>query len=304
MTIKTTRARARPKITAAPGLPEGMKERRQRRLLLVDDYEGVRNTMEQVLSEHGFDVVVASNVPDALRLCCNQKFDVLLCDLQMPRAGDGFTVVSAMRHCNPEAVNIVYSGYPALHAAMSEILLQADEILVKPLDIPEVISLINDRLSKERRTRREVPGDSSESIATLLQRESPSTIADWLQRVNGTPEIVRVTLSDEQRTAHLPRLFKDLIERLLRPSRLEAPPSNPAAARLHGKTRREQGYSAAQIVEESRILQVSIFKTLQSNLSSLDFSRVLFGVMAIADEVDAQLKQTMDSYIEADKIPA
>ena len=44
------------------------------------------------------------------------------------------------------------------------------------------------------------------------------------------------------------------------------------------------------------ILQVTIFGTLQSNLNSLDFSLLLPDVMTIADEVDAQLTQSMDSY--------
>jgi hypothetical protein len=42
------------------------------------------------------------------------------------------------------------------------------------------------------------------------------------------------------------------------------------------------------LVHESRILQVTIFGTLQSNLNSLDFSLLLPDVMTIADEVDAQ----------------
>ena len=50
------------------------------------------------------------------------------------------------------------------------------------------------------------------------------------------------------------------------------------------------------LVEESRMLQVSIFQTLQSHLTSIDFSLVLLDVMCIADEVDSQLAQTMRSY--------
>jgi len=45
------------------------------------------------------------------------------------------------------------------------------------------------------------------------------------------------------------------------------------------------------VVEESRILQLSIFKTLQDNLHSVDFSKVLLDVRTIRDEVDSQLKQ-------------
>jgi hypothetical protein len=52
------------------------------------------------------------------------------------------------------------------------------------------------------------------------------------------------------------------------------------------------------IVEESRILQVSIFNTLQSNLPRVDFSKVLLEVMIIADEVDSQLKQAILSFVE------
>jgi hypothetical protein len=50
------------------------------------------------------------------------------------------------------------------------------------------------------------------------------------------------------------------------------------------------------VVEESRILQVSIFSTLERNLRGVDFSRLLLDVVTIADEVDSQLKQAMFSY--------
>jgi hypothetical protein len=54
---------------------------------------------------------------------------------------------------------------------------------------------------------------------------------------------------------------------------------------------------AGMLVHESRILQVTLFGTLQSNLSALDFSLLLPDVMTIADEVDSQLTQAMDSYM-------
>ena len=50
-------------------------------------------------------------------------------------------------------------------------------------------------------------------------------------------------------------------------------------------------------VEESRLLQVCIFQTLQNNLASIDFSVLLIGVMMIADEVDSQLSQAMASFV-------
>ena len=53
------------------------------------------------------------------------------------------------------------------------------------------------------------------------------------------------------------------------------------------------------LIHESRILQVTIFGTLHKNLSVLDFSLLLPDVMTIADEVDAQLTQTMESFTKA-----
>jgi uncharacterized protein YejL (UPF0352 family) len=50
------------------------------------------------------------------------------------------------------------------------------------------------------------------------------------------------------------------------------------------------------LVEESRMLEVSIFQTLQNHMASIDFSLVLPGVMVIADEIDSQPSQAIASY--------
>jgi hypothetical protein len=67
------------------------------------------------------------------------------------------------------------------------------------------------------------------------------------------------------------------------------------AAVLHGELRYGQGYTPEMLVYESRILQVTPFETLKDNMNALDFSLLLPDVMTIADEVDAQLTQTMGS---------
>jgi ActR/RegA family two-component response regulator len=57
----------------------------------------------------------------------------------MPGRGDGRTVVSAMRHANPNAVTMLFSAFPEMDAAAQAILLQTDQILVKPMNIPALI---------------------------------------------------------------------------------------------------------------------------------------------------------------------
>jgi hypothetical protein len=113
-------------------------------------------------------------------------------------------------------------------------------------------------------------------------------------------------LSDDQRTGHLPKLVEDLIVRLSKSSATtkdsDAIPS--AAAVDHGRLRYLQGYTPAMLVHESRILQVTLFGTLQGNLNFLDFSLLLPDVMTIADEVDAQLTQSMNSYMNTMRRPS
>lgn len=262
-------------------------------ILLVDDDDLVRKTLTLILEHAGFQVFAAASVNDALRIIGAQTFDVLLSDLHMPGAGDGLTVVSAMRHSNPKAITIIFSGYPQMKEAAAAILLQADEILVKPMAPAALIETILERLKRGPSARTHPP----ESVATILDQNTQSTIADWLVRVEGEPRVISVPLAVEERCAHLPQLFRDLISRLHNPLPLGTRALQSPAAAAHGLLRREQGYSAAMMVEESRMLQVSIFQTLQHNLARVDFSLLLIGVMAIADEVDSQLAQAMASYI-------
>jgi DNA-binding response OmpR family regulator len=261
------------------------------RVLVVDDNEAIRVMVQEGLQRDGFEVVAASNVSDALRHIATQKFDVLLSDLHMPLPGDGFTLVSAMRNTHPEALTIVLSGYPALSEAMAAILSQADEIIVKPFQIGSIKKLIRTRLADPRTIKRA----KVESVASILERESDLTIQNWLDLVEDDAELTCISLSRAERTGHLPRLLRDLVVRLRLDSGLAAPIS--MAAREHGEMRREQGYTVTMVVEESRILQVSIFSTLQRNMRSVDFSKLLLDVVTIADEVDSQLKQAMQCYV-------
>ena len=56
------------------------------------------------------------------------------------------------------------------------------------------------------------------------------------------------------------------------------------------------------IVEESRILELTVLGMLQKNLASVDFSEVLIDVITVADEVDSQLKQSILGYMEVEAI--
>jgi CheY-like chemotaxis protein len=272
------------------------------RVLVVDDDEVIRSSLSTILENHGFEVTCVGTVSEALKFISSQKYDVLLSDLHMPGAGDGLTVVSAMRHANPEAVTLLLSAFPEMSAAANAILLQTDEILVKPMKIPDLIDAITQRLAKGPLHKRTI-----ETLATILERTTERGIDDWYAEVEKEESLTAIPLSREERCRHLPQLFRDLARRLQAFRPLGSKELKSQSAWDHGLERRRQGYTAAMMVEESRIFQVTIFHTLQKNLGTIDFSVLLLGVMTIADEVDSQLSQAMQSYIAEsvqDALPA
>jgi DNA-binding response OmpR family regulator len=265
------------------------------RVLLVDDDEAVRDMMSTTLEHKGFEVVPAASVTEALKLITTESFDVLITDLHMPNPSDGFAVVTAMRHSQPDALTLLVSGYPDVKSAMDAILLEADDIIVKPFEAGKLAEMVHEKLLSRKPPVR----TPKERVAAILQRCTSGIVENWLLRVKKNKELNHVLLTDIERTGYLPKLIEDLIVRLLKPNTPgeESDSVCSAAAVAHGKMRRQQGYTPGMLVHDSRILQVTLFETLQSNLSALDFSLLLPDVMTIADEVDSQLTQAMDSYM-------
>jgi DNA-binding response OmpR family regulator len=261
------------------------------RVLLVDDDPDIRELLIVKLGQDGFDVTEACDVNEALRHIASNSFDVLVSDLHMPGAADGLTVISAMRHANPETVTILFSAFPQMDIAVKTILAQTDQILVKPSGISTLSKTIRARLAQDFFYAKPM-----ESVATILERSIGKTVDAWYARVEQDEGLMNLSLSREEREGYIPHVLKDVVLRLRSDRSLGDKDIISTAAHRHGLLRREQGYSAAMMVDESRALQVSIFETLNKNAEYIDFSLLLKNVMAIADEVDSQLSQAVMSY--------
>ena len=143
---------------------------------------------------------------------------------------------------------------------------------------------------------------STENVADILQRELAATIRDWMGLVEREPELSHIPLNYEERTGHLPKLFHDVIARLRLDQGTKAPIS--VAAGHHGDLRLKPGYTIANVVDDSRILQVCIFTTLHKHTNRVQCDKLLPDVVIIADEVDAQLKQQVLRYTATEKATA
>jgi hypothetical protein len=198
-----------------------------------------------------------------------------------------------MRHSNPKAVTLIFSAFPEMKQAAAAILRQADEVLVKPLAAQDLIKSIREHL----RQGAPAPAQPLQSVVELIERNARCITEEWLESVRRWPGSAAVPLEDDERCAHLPQLFRDMVVRLRFPLPFGTHALVSASASEHGQRRRGQGYTPAMLVEESRLLQISIFNTLQDNLSRMDFSVLLVGVMSVADELESQLAQQMASFL-------
>ncbi len=263
------------------------------RLLLVDDDEAVLYGLKPILEAHEFDVTVASNVLDALKHITSDRFDVLLSDLHMPGPADGLTVVSAMRHANPKAVTIILSSNPDMAKAADVLLKQPDEIILKPAKGGAIVQVIRQRLAPPP-----PPPEPQQvqPVASLLERESVAIAGAWLQKMGESGGLRAVPLSREEQAGYLPDALKEIVYRLRYPQAMGSMTLFSMASLQHGARRRRQGFAAPVLVEEARALQVVLFETIVANAARMDPAQLPATLMAIADEVNAQLLQSLAGY--------
>jgi len=263
------------------------------RLLLVDDDESVLTGLGGLLEGPEFEVTTASNVIEALKLITSRSFDVLLSDLHMPGEGDGLIVVSAMRQANPRAVTVLLSANPDMEAAATSILREVDKIVLKPVNAGAIMQSIRQQVVHEAPMPRSL---SVEATATVLERETDSVMEAWLHKMKESGGLRSVPITLDEQSEYLTTALDEIIYRLRYPQTLGSMTLFSMAALQHGARRRRQGYSAPVLVEEARALQVVLFEVIQNNLDLIGVGQVAGTLMAIADEVNAQLLQSLSGY--------
>lgn len=122
----------------------------RKRLLFVDDERGIRETLGLILLRNGFTVTLAETVQQALQQIEAQEFDLLLCDLNIERERDGFTVVRTMREVQPRCVTIILTGHPDLESAVEGLHLGVIDYITKPTNAEELVALLTDKLASRQ----------------------------------------------------------------------------------------------------------------------------------------------------------
>ncbi len=159
------------------------------RVLIIDDEEGIREMLAEILLDEGYETAAAASVSDARKRLETESFDLALLDVWLPD-GDGIDLLQEMRSGLFEQPVVVVSGHANIDTAVKATRLGAFDFLEKPLSLSRVVLTVQHALEQTRmqrelqdlsnrlEKRESLVGDSepmeqlSEMLATAAQADS------------------------------------------------------------------------------------------------------------------------------------
>ena len=120
---------------------------KKKKILVVDDEQDVRETLESVLAKLDYDPIVAASGKEALEIIQTNNIDIILSDLYMPEM-DGIELLKRVKTENRNIVFLMITAHPTIETAVDAIKKGAYDYLTKPFHIDEVKMKLNRALEK------------------------------------------------------------------------------------------------------------------------------------------------------------
>ncbi len=117
-----------------------------KRILAVDDDEAIRTLLKEELEEEGYEVIIASNARDALKLVEEEPLDLVILDIRMPGM-DGLEAlprILGLKEGLPVILNTAYSQYQESFMSWA-----ADAYVVKSSDLTELKAKVKELIEKK-----------------------------------------------------------------------------------------------------------------------------------------------------------
>jgi YesN/AraC family two-component response regulator len=263
------------------------------RILFADDEPIIRMTLPAILEQEGFEITTAETVPEALKLMNDKKFDVLIADLNIGEKSDGFTLITAMRRVQPQAVNLILTGYPEFETALQAIRSQVDDYLTKPTDIKRLVATIKERSNQPRR----IAPKQTKRVSNLLRENGDQIVEEWFEEVSRNSDLSSIHLGKKDRLNDIRQIIEELATRI-ETNRNVMGGQMTDAANKHGQKRFEQGYRPPLIAIEARLLHIVMSRIIQTHLLSLDMSNFVSDMMLIGEAFHEQFEESLRAFDE------
>src|SRR5882757_5455787 len=116
-------------------------------ILIVDDEKAIRKTLGEILSYEGYKLDEAGDGEDALKRFKEKTYDVVLCDIKMPKM-DGIEFLEKARESNPDVPVIMISGHGTIETAVEAVKKGAYDYISKPPDLNRLLITIRNAMDK------------------------------------------------------------------------------------------------------------------------------------------------------------
>jgi two-component system, NtrC family, nitrogen regulation response regulator NtrX len=117
-------------------------------ILIIDDEKAIRKTLGEILSYEGYKIEEAADGEEGLKKFSNNTFDVVLCDIKMPKM-DGLEFLEKARQVNADVPIIVISGHGNIETAVEAVKKGAFDYISKPPDLNRMLITLRNALDKQ-----------------------------------------------------------------------------------------------------------------------------------------------------------
>ncbi len=117
-------------------------------ILIIDDEKAIRKTLGEILSYEGYKIEEAADGEEGLKKFGNQVYDLVLCDIKMPRM-DGIEFLEKAREINPDVPVIVISGHGNIETAVEAVKKGAFDYISKPPDLNRLLITLRNALDRQ-----------------------------------------------------------------------------------------------------------------------------------------------------------
>ncbi|MEZ4828844.1 MAG: sigma-54 dependent transcriptional regulator [Bacteroidia bacterium] len=169
------------------------------KILIIDDDEAIRLTLQEILEYEEYEIETAVDGAEGLEMITGNTYDVVLCDIKMPKM-NGLEVLEKAREARPETPFIMISGHADIETAVEATKKGAYDFLEKPPDLNRLLLAVRNAAEKKdlvvetRRLRRkisktrEIIGSSPvmEKIQETIARVAPTDARVLVTGSNGT----------------------------------------------------------------------------------------------------------------------
>jgi len=169
----------------------------KKRLLVADDEQSMRETLDIMLDNEGYDVTTVENGAEALKECETGDYDLVITDIKMPGM-TGVELIEALAGQNMEIPIIVMTAYATKEQAIQALNLGASFFIEKPFKKKEMINFINRALKMEELIRENKSLKSELSKGAGLDSIVGTTneitsIKELIKKVAGTESTILIT---------------------------------------------------------------------------------------------------------------